>query len=230
MSNHHIAAALRKRSFLFLWLAEIFSQIAMNMLNFILILVAYQLTKSSTIVSGIVLAFTIPAVIFGLLAGVYVDRWKKKKVLFITNFLRACVLALLALFHTNLFALYASTFAVSLITQFFIPAETPMIPQIVENDLLYSANALFGVGLYGAMLIAYGLSGPFLLFFKATNSFLALSVMFLLAASCIMLIKQKKTTNEGTKVRTISVVAEMKKTISVIVKTRELYSSFILLI
>lgn len=230
MSNHHIAAALRKRSFIFLWLAEILSQIAMNMLNFILILVAYQLSTSNTVVSGIVLAFTIPAVIFGLLAGVYVDRWNKKTVLFVTNFLRASVLALLALFHNNLFALYAATFAVSMITQFFIPAETPMIPQLVENDLLYSANALFGVGLYGAMLIAYGLSGPFLLLFQATDSFLALSGMFLLAAVCILFIQHAKKGKATKTLKTITVIYEMKSTINTIVKTKELYSSFVLLI
>jgi MFS family permease len=227
--NHHITAALRNKSFAFLWFAEIFSQVAMNMLNFILILVAYQLTNSNTAVSGIVLAFTIPAVIFGLLAGVYVDRWDKKNVLFATNFIRAGLLVLLAFFHTNLPILYILTFAVSTVTQFFIPAETPIIPLIVKKELLYSANALFGIGLYGAILIAYGLSGPSLLIFKSTNSFLLLGFIFLLAAICIFLIKESIKGNHSSK-KQVTLFYEIKETFSLIVKTKEVYSSFILLI
>jgi|SRR5579859_836609 len=231
MNTHHIASALRSRSFFFLWLAEIFSQIAMNMLNFILIIVAYQLTNSNSAVSGIVLAFTVPAVIFGLLAGVYVDRWDKKNVLFATNFLRACLLGVLALFHKNIPILYLLTFAVSTITQFFIPAETPIIPLVVKKEMLYSANALFGIALYGAILIAYGLSGPFLLLFKPMTSFVALALIFLLAALCVFMVKEpiKQIDRKASK-KNISVIGEIKEAFSLILKTKEVYSSFILLI
>lgn len=207
---HHIASALRNRSFFFLWLAEIFSQIAMNMLNFILIIVAYQLTESNSAVSGIVLAFTIPAVIFGLLAGVYVDRWDKKKVLFATNFFRACLLIVLAIFHRNIPILYLLTFAVSTITQFFIPAETPIIPLVVSNELLYSANALFGIALYGAVLIAYGLSGPFLILFKPITSFFVLAGIFMLAAISILFVKEPRLhMKESKEKRTLSIPQEL---------------------
>jgi MFS family permease len=230
MSNHHITSAFRNRSFLFLWFAELFSQTAMNMLNFILILVAYQLTNSNSAVSGIVLAFTVPAVIFGLLAGVYVDRWDKKHVLFATNFFRACLLLILAIFHRNVPLLYILTFAVSTVTQFFIPAETPIIPVIIKKELLYSANALFGIALYGAILIAYGLSGPFLLIFKSTVSFIILAVIFFLAALCIFLIREPKLKAIKSIKRDSSLSKELKETFSLILKTKELSSSFILLI
>src|SRR5258708_2529297 len=230
MSTHHIASALRNRSFFFLWLAEIFSQISMNMLNFILILVAFQLTNSNSAVSGIVLAFTIPAVIFGLLARVYVDRWDKKNVLFITNFLRACLLIVLAFFHKNVPLLYVLTFSVSIVTQFFIPAETPIIPVIVPKEMLYSANALFGIALYGAILIAYGLSGPFLLIFKPTTSFIALGIIFLLSAVCISSIKEPKLKAIKSINKNKSLTHKLKETFSLILKTKELSSSFLLLI
>lgn len=231
MANHHIASALRNKSFLFLWLAEIFSQVAMNMLNFILIIVAYQLTNSNSAVSGIVLAFTIPAVIFGLLAGVYVDRWDKKKVLFATNFFRACLLIVLAIFHKNVPLLYLLTFLVSTVTQFFIPAETPIIPLVVKKEMLYSANALFGIALYGAVLIAYGLSGPFLLFFHPITAFFFLAVIFAIAALCIFFVKEPrlKAMKQNT-AKNISIKRELKETFSHILKTKEVYSSFILLI
>lgn len=231
MANHHIASALRNKSFLFLWLAEIFSQIAMNMLNFILIILAFQLTNSNKAVSGIVLAFTIPAVIFGLLAGVYVDRWDKKKVLFATNFFRACLLVALAIFHRNMPMIYVLTFSVSTITQFFIPAETPVIPLVVKKELLYSANALFGIALYGAVLIAYGLSGPFLLLFRPNISFFVLAGIFFIAAVCIMFVREPKLQLLKAKSKKqLSIAKELKETFAHILRTKEVYSSFILLI
>ncbi|MBI3092680.1 MAG: MFS transporter, partial [Candidatus Levybacteria bacterium] len=87
--NNYLLRVLSIRPFFFLFLSEIFSQIAMNMTNFILIIVAFELTKSNTAVSLIVLSFTVPTIIFGILAGVYVDRWNKKQVLFLTNIIRA---------------------------------------------------------------------------------------------------------------------------------------------
>jgi MFS family permease len=93
---------LSERSFLFLWLAEVFTQVSMNMLSFVLILVAFKLSGSNTAVSGIVLTFIVPAIIFGLLAGVYVDRWNKKAVLFNTNIIRGALLLAIVVFHNNL--------------------------------------------------------------------------------------------------------------------------------
>lgn len=230
MNSHHLTSALRNKSFFFLWLAEIFSQIGMNMLNFILILVAFQLTNSNSAVSGIVLAFTVPAVVFGLLAGVYVDRWDKKYVLFATNFFRACLLFVLAIFHKDIPLLYLLTFAVSTITQFFIPAETPIIPVVVERSQLYSANALFGIALYGAILIAYGLSGPFLLFFKPAGSFVFLGFIFLVASIFVAMIKEPKLKAIKSMKKNASLVLELRETFSLILKTKELLSSFLLLI
>jgi hypothetical protein len=58
------------------------------------------------------------------------------------------------------------TFGVSLVTQFFIPAETPIIPLLVRKELLLSANALFGMGIYASIFLAYALSGPLLFIFE----------------------------------------------------------------
>src|SRR6266566_9020648 len=101
-----ILHALSEKPFRYLWIGEVFTQISINLFNFFLILVVFQQTHSNTAVSGTVISFIVPPIIFGSLAGVYVDRWDKKKVLIITNLLRALLLVLLALFLKNLFAIY----------------------------------------------------------------------------------------------------------------------------
>lgn len=202
----------------------------MNMMNFVLILVAFSLTGSNTAVSGIVLSFTIPAIFFGILAGVFVDRWDKKYVLFATNAIRAVLLVVLAFAHTNLFGLYTLTFIISIVTQFFIPAETPMIPLLVKKDQLLTANALFSVALYGSILVAYALSGPFLTLLAAKNAFFLLAGLFLLGTITTIFIRAPKPKQLQSRELTQStIVSELHETFKLVAKVKNLYHAFLLL-
>lgn len=234
--NSHLLRALSIRPFLFLWIGELFSQISFNMVNFILIIVAFEIARSSTAVSGIVLAFIIPAILFGIIAGIYVDRWNKKNVLVLTNLIRAVLLIFLAFFYQNLLLVYAIAFFISLITQFFIPAETPIIPLIVKKQYLLSANALFGMGIYISVFIGYAFSGVFLTYFGKTSGFLILASFFLISSFFIHLIpfsngKKKHAIVKDLKtLPKINFKDEIKSAYLVISKTGEVYHSFLLLV
>lgn len=230
MKNDTLLQVLQIKPFFFLWLAEIFSQISINIVNFALIILAFELTNSNTAVSGVVLSFTVPAIIFGIPAGVYVDRWNKKYVLFATNIFRALALFGLAFLHSNLWWVYLLTFAISIITQFFLPAETPIIPLVVKKDLLLSANALFGMGIYGSILLAYALSGPFLILLGKTNTLLLLGALFLLAAVCVSFIKipGKKAVEEKEE-HFRSLGEEIRNVITLMLKTHDVSQSLFVL-
>lgn len=225
----HILHALSEKSFFKLWTGEVFTQIAIHLFNFFLILVVYKVTQSNTAVSIVVITFTVPAILFGTLAGVLVDRWNKKYVLIITNFLRALLLVLLVFFLHNVYVIYLVSFLVAMLTQFFIPAETPMIPLVVRKSLLLSANALFGVGIFGSILVAYVLSGPILIYFGQMNTLFILITMFCIGAGFISLIslpKQKMFNYAGEKVK-LSIVDDMKKTLVLISKTSAVFHSLL---
>ncbi|HEX7042429.1 MAG TPA: MFS transporter, partial [Patescibacteria group bacterium] len=228
--NNNLLLALKNSPFLFLFIAEMLSQVASNMTNFILLLVVFSLTNSNTAVSGIMLAFLIPAILLGVLAGVYVDRRDKKYVLTATNIVRGVILLLLMVFNSSLISVYLLTFAVAAATQFFIPAETPMIPLLVKKDLLIPANALFGIAFYGSILIAYALSGPFLIYFGTQNAFLILAVMFFAGAVFSSLIKRssdiKKKSRES---KNLTFASEIKIAMSLIFKISNIYHSFLML-
>lgn len=177
-----ILAVLRVKPFLFLWISQILSQIAFNMLNFVLVLRVYQLTSSNVAVSALVLFFLLPQLILSLFAGVLVDRFEKKLVMLLTNSGRALSLVPLLLLPSELMALYIGAFTISIATQFFLPAEVPMIPKLLPKKLLLSANSLFTVTLYGSIIIGYVLAGPMLKFFGVTTVFLILALLFLFAA------------------------------------------------
>lgn len=229
--DNKIIKVLGIRPFSFLLLAEAFSQLAVNSLNFVLILIVYSLTNSSTAVAGVILSFTIPQLLFGLLAGVFVDNWNKKKVLILTNFLRAALVFVLIFGLNNLPAIYVLSFAISVVSQFFIPAETPMIPLLVKRELLFSANALFGMILFGSIFTAYALSGTILLVFGETSVFVVLGVCFLLASIFASLIDTKVLIRKEVDLVELgmNIFSEIKNALSIVAKARILINALLLL-
>ncbi|MGB5914304.1 MAG: MFS transporter, partial [Phormidesmis sp.] len=125
-------------------------------------------------VSAIMIAFTIPAVLFGSLAGVYVDRWRKKPVLVLTNLLRGLLVVLLpallwvsagwqvAGLPVGFYILLTVTFLISALTQFFAPAEQAVIPLIVKEENLLPANSLYTTTMMASVIIGFAVGEPLL--------------------------------------------------------------------
>ncbi|OCQ94318.1 arabinose efflux permease [Oscillatoriales cyanobacterium USR001] len=175
---------LRNRNFLALWSGQIFSQLADKIylvLMIALIDMRFQ-AEDQTIsgwVSAVMIAFTIPAVLFGAAAGVFVDRWSKKAVLVVTNLLRGGLVLLLpfllwfsAGLNLSVFGagsvplgfclMLLVTFLVSTLTQFFAPAEQSTIALIVERRHLLSANSLYTTTMMGSVIIGFAVGEPVL--------------------------------------------------------------------
>ncbi|OWY67987.1 arabinose efflux permease [cyanobacterium TDX16] len=171
---------LRNRNFLSLWSGQVFSQLADKVyLVMTIAIISSRFQASDQSISGwvsaIMMAFTIPAVLFGSVAGVFVDRWSKKVVLVVTNLLRgAFVLSVPFLlwftqdWHSifNLpvgFAiLLGLSFAISTLTQFFAPAEQAAIPLVVERRHLLSANSLYTTTMMALVVVGFAVGEPLL--------------------------------------------------------------------
>lgn len=82
---------MANRAFLQLWGAQVLSQTAANAIIYALMVLIEQRTQSSIYMSLLVLSTIVPSIVFGLGAGVFVDRWPKRSVLWITNALRAVI-------------------------------------------------------------------------------------------------------------------------------------------
>ena len=189
---------LRNSNFVKLWTAQILSQTAQQIVNIALVLQITALTGSSTAVSGIVISFTIPAILFAAIAGVFVERNSKKTMLVMTNLLRGVMVlgyilinpawgagAILPLF-------YVITLLFSTVSQFFNPAEASLIPLIVKREQLVAANSLFNLTLPATQLAGFVVLGPLLLTTVFHNNFNGLYIMcfvlcFLAAASTYFL-------------------------------------------
>lgn len=169
--------------FKYLWLGQIGAQFATNMMLFILAIRAYQITGTNTAVSGLFLAYGIPSLVFGMLAGVFVDHLDKRAVLSVTSIVRAVLVMGLLFFSHNLVAVYVLAFINAVITQFYVPAEAPLIPRMVPDRLLVSANSLFSFTFYSSTSMGFILAGPMLRFVGPRYSFIFISLCYLVAAA-----------------------------------------------
>src|SRR5438270_12523305 len=80
---------LKNRNFVLLWSAQLISLTIMNAANFGIIVLVNDTTHSVLLAGLAIIAFTLPALPFSAIAGVAVDRLSKRKVLWISNVLRA---------------------------------------------------------------------------------------------------------------------------------------------
>ena len=174
------APVFRNSRFLILWSGQIFSQLADKVyLVLTIAIIANQFLLPNQLisqwVSPIMIAFTIPAVLFGSLAGVYVDRWSKKSILVVSNLLRGIlVLALPPLLFISqgktllpniplgFGLMLVITFLVSTFTQFFAPAEQAVIPLIVKDKDLLAANSLYTTTMMALLIVGFAIGEPLL--------------------------------------------------------------------
>ncbi len=175
-------AVILNKNFRSLWLGQLTSQIAINMMAFVLVLRIYQTTASNTAVSLLILTIGLPAIIFGGLSGTLVDRWDKRNVLVVTNLIRMVLLLGFFASSETLPWVYLLVLFIAITTQFFVPAEAPTIPRIVPKEFLLTANSLFTFTFYTSMITGFVLSGVALRFFGPHNVFLFLAALLGLAA------------------------------------------------
>jgi MFS family permease len=151
---------LRNRRFLSLWVAQVVTQVGGNMVLYGLTVQVFGLTRSSTSVSLLILSFLVPSVIFGAVAGVYVDRLDRRLILVTTNAIRAALILTLVLVMNDVGLILLLTVIISTLTTFFGPAEVAMIPVVVPRNQLLPANALHIFTLQAAFFLGFALFGP----------------------------------------------------------------------
>lgn len=152
---------LRNRNFFLLWSGGLISMIGNWMLMAALPFYVYQLTGSALATSGLLMAYLAPGMLFGSVAGVFVDRWDRKRVLVFGNFVQAAIIPLLLLVEANgwIWLIYVVAFAESTVSQFLAPAENALLPQLVDEEHLVSANSLNALNDNLARIVGAALGG-----------------------------------------------------------------------
>ena len=184
---------LRQRNFTLLWLGGLISLAGDWVLNVGLPIYVFLLTHSVAATSLMLLAGAVPNVLLGSVAGVFVDRWNRKRTMVATNLLLALGLLPLLLARTadRVWIVYLVMFAESTIEQFFAPAENALLPALVGEEHLVPANSLIALNRNLARLVGPAIGGLVAGFFGLNGIVLADAVSFLLAGLLIALIAVK---------------------------------------
>jgi MFS family permease len=213
-------SVLKNKNFVTLWSGQIFSQLADKVLLVLMIAIIESQFQSqnqsiSAWVSAITIATTIPAVLFGSLAGVFVDRWHKKEVLVITNLLRGALVLIVpfllwltkgqvvANLPLGFEVLLVVSFAVSTFGQFFAPAEQAAISMIVDKPNLLAANSLYTTTAMGSLIVGFAIGEPILALADTLGANIGLGVnvgkellvgaSYILAGTLLLLIRTGET-------------------------------------
>lgn len=119
-------------------------------------LLVYELTGSSIGVTGVVLAEVVPVILLAPVAGVLVDRYPRVTVMVSADVVRLLLAGVLVVWHDQVVLVYAVAFGLAAGSAFFNPAAGSLLPTLVEDDELVSANS----GIWSAAVLAQVLLAP----------------------------------------------------------------------
>ena len=108
-------------------------------------------TRAAPFALGAVMAArVVPAMLLGPVAGVFVDRWNRKRVLIASDIGRGIIMALIP-FTNELLTLLLATLMIEVLSALFAPAKDAVFPRLVRRDQLVGANQVNLVVTYGTL-------------------------------------------------------------------------------
>jgi MFS family permease len=156
---------LKNRNFVFLWFGQMVEQIGDSFTLMALIAWAMSIKENGTSAGNMsLLMFWIglPILMLGPLAGVIIDRFKRKNIMLTAAFARGLVIfAIFLLIKDNARGafVYTGVFMISVISQFFIPAKSSLIPDIVTEKELMDANSISATTTVIVQILTYAIGG-----------------------------------------------------------------------
>jgi predicted MFS family arabinose efflux permease len=178
-----------------LWFGQIISQLGDRLGQMALIAFVYLRSPGSTMDMAKILSFTIiPVFLIGPVAGVYVDRWDRRRIMYTCDFLRAVLVFTIPLFlfyYKSIVPIYIIIFIVFSIGRFFVPAKLSIVPDLVEKKDLLIANSLVNITGMLAAVLGFGISGVLVEWVGPRGGFYLNALCFLVSGLFIFLIAKK---------------------------------------
>ena len=101
-------------------------------------------------VSGVMIARTLPAVLFGPIAGALVDRFDRKQIMIIADVSRGAMYAAMG-FLGQLWSIFLLSFAIECLSLLWTPARDASLPNLVPRRQLANANSIALVSTYATL-------------------------------------------------------------------------------
>jgi MFS family permease len=187
------ARALRSRPFALLWLGQTISTLGDGVNLTALAWQVLVLTGSGAAMGIVLIATSVPRLLFLLLGGVIADRLPRRLVMLWADAGRAVAVGAIAILsYTNtlqFWQLIALGLLFGLSQAFFLPAYQSIAPQLVEVEALPSANALNGLTREIGILVGPALGAVLVANFSTASAFGFDALTFLVSALCLLAVR-----------------------------------------
>jgi CRP-like cAMP-binding protein/Na+/melibiose symporter-like transporter len=185
-------AVFRNRNFSLLWSGQLISTIGTALSSLAASIYVFRLTDSALSVGLMLMATAAPSLLVGLFAGVFVDRYDRKKIMITADLIRAVLVFLIPfLVPINVIWLYIIIMLTSAIGQFFDPAHESVLPEVASDEELAAANSLMAISSFGSTAIGFAASGLIASAADISWAFYIDAITFIASALCVYLISIK---------------------------------------
>src|SRR4051794_10030697 len=158
-------AIFRKRDFSLMWSAQLVSTIGSSLTDLAAGILVFRITGSALNVGLVLMMTALPTLFVGLFAGVFVDRFDRKRILLASDLIRAVLVLMIPLAFqafgndTGMLAMYGLLFLSATVRQFFDPAWESVLPEIASEEELTSANSFFSISSFGSTAVGFAAAG-----------------------------------------------------------------------
>lgn len=175
------------RNYRYTWCGQVVSEIGDHFNNVAVFALALANTRSGLVVTGIMLARAIPAVMAGPVAGVVLDRFDRRRIMIASDLIRAVVAIgfILAIPSGNTWLLYPLSALLMFASPFFTSGRSSILPTIANKEELHTANSLTQTTQWMTLTIGAFLGGTSVMQFGYRWAFAFNSLSFVFSAACI---------------------------------------------
>ena len=156
MNGKGFRQVFRNRNYLLLWLGQTISQIGDAVSLVAMPLLVFELTNSVTELTLTFVLEAIPWILIGPIAGVFIDRIDRKRLLIATDLIRAVLIGCV-FFIEHVWAIYVIAFLMQTMATINTPVRSAIIPELLDRDLYVKA-----IGLSHTTFQMVQVIGPFL--------------------------------------------------------------------
>ena len=185
--NPFLTLLRRNHNYRNTWMGQVVSEVGDHFNNVAVFSLALQTTHSGMVVTGVMLARAIPAILAGPLAGVLLDRLDRKRVMIASDLIRAVVAAgfILCINYPSTLLLYILSGLLMLASPFFTSGRAAILPAIATKEELHTANSLTQTTQWTTLSIGAFLGGTSTAQFGFEWAFAFNALSFLFSAFCI---------------------------------------------
>jgi MFS family permease len=177
----------QNRNYRYTWMGQVVSDIGDWFNNIAVFALVMEKSGSGLVVSGVMLARAIPAVVAGPIAGVLLDRFDRKRIMIASDLIRAVVALgfILTVKGHSTGLLYGLSALLMLASPFFTSGRSSILPSIATREELHTANSLTQTTQWTTLAIGAFLGGTSVMQFGYRWAFFGNSLSFMFSALCI---------------------------------------------